>query len=72
MVAEVFADALRNPGISWWGHRAAFKYDLAAELRRVEQPVLVLNPDDDLHAQKNRAKSSRAFSTPNRARGGRR
>lgn len=48
-VALQFPDALRNPQISWWGHNAAFSYDMAANLARVAQPVLVLNPDDDLH-----------------------
>jgi pimeloyl-ACP methyl ester carboxylesterase len=50
MVAEDFVDCVRNPAISWWGHYAAFAYDVAANLPRVDQPVLVLNPDDDLHA----------------------
>lgn len=55
MVAEGFADALRNPAISWWGHRAAFDYALAGHLPNVAQPILVLNPDDDLRTQTNRA-----------------
>lgn len=49
MVADDFHDALRNPAISWWGHNAAFAYDMADQLARVTQPILVLNPDDDLH-----------------------
>ena len=49
MVAEEFCDAVRNPLISWWGHNAAFSYDMGGQLPHVKQPILVLNPDDDLH-----------------------
>lgn len=55
MVADGFHDALRNPAISWWGHNAAFSYDMAGRLAQVTQPILVLNPDDDLHQQTLRA-----------------
>jgi len=55
MLADDFHDALRNPAISWWGHNAAFSYDMAGQLARVKQPILVLNPDDDLHRQTLRA-----------------
>ena len=57
MCAEEFPDAVRNPQISWWGHAAAFAYEMAAHLARVTQPVLVLNPDDDLHEHTLRAAS---------------
>ncbi|MDX2143810.1 MAG: alpha/beta hydrolase [Rhodospirillaceae bacterium] len=55
LVAQQFPDALRNPLTSWWGHNAAFGYDMAGALAKVTQPVLVLNPDDDLHTQTLRA-----------------
>ena len=55
MIADDFPDAIRNPSISWWGHRAAFAYDLHSQLPRVQQPILLLNPDDDLHQQTLRA-----------------
>lgn len=55
MIADNFFDALRNPAISWWGHNAAFSYDMADRLARVTQPILVLNPDDDLHQHTLRA-----------------
>lgn len=55
MMADDFHDALRNPAISWWGHHAAFSYDMAGQLARVKQPILVLNPDDDLHQHTLRA-----------------
>ncbi|MFO1425711.1 MAG: alpha/beta fold hydrolase [Steroidobacteraceae bacterium] len=56
MVAEGFADAVRNPSISWWGHAAAFDYDMGGQLQKVAQPVLVLDPDDDLHEHTQRAR----------------
>lgn len=54
-VATQFPDALRRPAISWWGHNAAFTYPLADKLPGVQQPLLVLNPEDDLHVQTRRA-----------------
>ena len=51
MTAENFPEAIRRPGISWWGHKAAFDYDLKAVLPQVSHPVLVLNPEDDLVEQ---------------------
>ncbi len=54
-VAYQFPDPLRRPDISWWGHSAAFNYPTAEKLAQVEQPVLVLNPEDDLHEQSLRA-----------------
>jgi len=54
-VATQFPDALRRPAVSWWGHNAAFKYPLADKLPKVRQPILVLNPEDDLYAQTKRA-----------------
>jgi pimeloyl-ACP methyl ester carboxylesterase len=55
MCAEEFPDAVRNPQISWWGHAAAFAFPMGDQLGKVTQPVLVLNPDDDLHAHTLRA-----------------
>lgn len=55
MLAVEFPDAIRNPMISWWGHNAAFNYDMAGEMPKVTQPMLVLNPDDDLHTHTLRA-----------------
>lgn len=54
-VADVFRDALMGGRIEWWGHRAAFEYELADNLARVTQPVLILNPGDDLDVQTRRA-----------------
>ena len=52
----VFAARVSNPTISWWGHRAAFNFQIKDELPKVDQPVLILNPDDDLVAFTPRAK----------------
>lgn len=54
-VAEQFADALRRPDISWWGHNAAFDFSMGDKLAEVTQPILVLNPNDDLVEQTRRA-----------------
>ncbi len=38
-----------------WGHRAAFRFQHADHLPHVDQPVMVINPDDDLTAYTRRA-----------------
>jgi pimeloyl-ACP methyl ester carboxylesterase len=38
-----------------WGHQAAFNYPFGARLQEVRQPILVLNPEDDLATQTKRA-----------------
>lgn len=50
-VAVQFPDVVRRPDISWWGHQAAFNFDMGKHLAAVRQPLLVLNPEDDLHFQ---------------------
>ncbi len=54
-VAEQFPDALRRPDISWWGHAAAFDFPMAEKIAQVSQPILVLNPNDDLAEHSRRA-----------------
>jgi len=56
IVARNFAESLRGGPMSWWGHRAAFNYPMRERLPMVRQPVLVLNPNDDLAQQTPRAK----------------
>jgi pimeloyl-ACP methyl ester carboxylesterase len=51
----VVAEVLRNGACYAWGHRAAFNYPFGDRLAEVEQPILVLNPDDDLVEQTRRA-----------------
>ncbi len=61
-VNDAFRDALLGGNTEWWGHRAAFDYDLAADLARVGQPVLILNTGDDLDQQTRRADGVAAHS----------
>ncbi len=48
MIMRSFPDALRGAEHRGWGHLAAFAYSYAERLPQVTQPVLVLNPRDDL------------------------
>jgi len=55
VVARNFCESLRGGPASWWGHRAAFRYAMADNLPSVAQPILLINPDDDLVEQTPRA-----------------
>jgi pimeloyl-ACP methyl ester carboxylesterase len=55
--AQQFAESLRGGLDAWWGHRAAFNYPSAAKLAEITHPVLILNPEDDLHTQTSRAQN---------------
>lgn len=55
-VATQFPDVIRRPSISWWGHKAALDYPLADRLPEVRQPILMLNPQDELQVQTRRAR----------------
>lgn len=46
--ARFFISRLSGGADHWWGHRAAFAYDVAAAAREVDVPMLILNLDDDL------------------------
>lgn len=61
-VNDAFREALLGGNLEWWGHRAAFNYDLADDLALVEQPVLILNTGDDLDQQTRRAQGVAARS----------
>ncbi|WP_174279507.1 alpha/beta fold hydrolase [Sphingomonas bacterium] len=54
-VADAFPCGLLGRADGWWGHRAAFAFAAEAVLPHVAQPLLVLNPADDLTAQTARA-----------------
>ena len=41
-----FAEILRGGPNSWWGHRAAFDYDLRKKLPELHQPILVMQSAD--------------------------
>lgn len=45
---RIFYERLSGRERYWWGHHAAFQYHFAAALGAVAQPVLILNPNDDL------------------------
>ena len=46
---------MRGGPVKEWGHQAAFNYPLAEHLPKVDKPILVLNPDDDLAEHSRRA-----------------
>jgi pimeloyl-ACP methyl ester carboxylesterase len=45
---DVSIERLRHFRTGNWGFRAAFAYDLTEALPEIEQPILILNPEDDL------------------------
>ncbi|MFZ9653562.1 MAG: alpha/beta fold hydrolase [Steroidobacteraceae bacterium] len=73
VLARNFAEGLRGGPFAHWGHKAAFDYDLAAALPRVTQPVLVVNPEDDLAVQTPRGfallRTAQWLDLPGRAHG---
>lgn len=48
MLAQSFAEKLRNGPQAWWGANAVMNHNSAERLRHVKQPALVLRPRDDL------------------------
>ena len=42
------ADTLMSGDNGWWGHRAAFAFDLTDALSRLTHPLAIVNPGDDL------------------------
>jgi len=53
--ARIFYERLSGRERHWWGHRAAFNYQLAPALAALDHRVAVLNPDDDLALNTRRA-----------------
>ncbi len=45
---RIFYERLSGRENFWWGHNAAFNYDFVGSVSIVENPILVLNPNDDL------------------------
>ncbi len=45
---DISIERLRHFRTGNWGFRAAFAYDLTEALPQIEQPILILNPEDDL------------------------
>ena len=50
---RLLQELLPGPNV-WWPYRAVFEYPMAERLVRLEQPVLVLAPHDDLWEQTER------------------
>ena len=73
LLGRNFTASLRGGPMSHWGHQAAFIYPLAAKLPLVEQPVLVINPEDDLVDKTRRApqllQQGRLHELPGRSHG---
>jgi len=53
---DITLERLRHFRTGNWGFRAAFAYDLTTTLPKVDHPILILNPEDDLWEQTPRAK----------------
>jgi len=73
VLARNFTEGLRGGPAAHWGHRAAFAHDLRLDLPRVRQPVLIVNPADDLAEQSPRGlallKDGRFLDLPHHAHG---
>lgn len=54
---NLYLQGRHNPDWYSWGHRAAFNYDIVAAVEAIEQPILVLNPEDDLYVYTQRIAS---------------
>ncbi len=52
---RLFWESERDPTRSTWGFNAVFQYDFPEALARIRQPILVFNPEDDLHETTGRA-----------------
>ena len=52
---QCFVDELKAYPADWWAHASLFERDIGADLQRVDQPVLVLNPDSALSDASRRA-----------------
>ncbi len=54
---DITLERMRHYRTSAWGFRAAFNYNLALGLPEVAQPILILNPQDDLWDETPKAKA---------------
>ena len=73
MLMEWMPDSIRGGARRAFGHRAAFDWQYPDHLPRVSQPVLVLDPDDDLHPYTGRVRdylrNGRVLPLPGRGHG---
>lgn len=58
-VQRTFLTKISAGSRGWWGARAVMSHDLEASLKNASQPILILNPKDDLFAITPRAKNIR-------------
>jgi pimeloyl-ACP methyl ester carboxylesterase len=49
-VADMFPDGLLGRNRAWYGHRAAFNHQPDMGLPDIRQPIMIINPGDDLAA----------------------
>lgn len=54
---RIFYERLSGREKYWWGHHAAFQFDMKSALSRVQHPIMVINPADDLPEHTRRAVS---------------
>lgn len=71
---DISIERMRHYRTGQWGFAAAFNYDLKTAIAATTQPILVLNPQDDLWEQTPRAKpylnsQSRIHDLPGRTHG---
>ena len=71
---DISLERMRHYRTSTWGFAAAFNYDLKKAVGETQQPILVLNPQDDLWEQTPRVKpylnaKSRVHDLPGRTHG---
>ncbi len=73
MVHETVAEVFRAGSRAWWGHRAAFEYQMGDRLPLVTHPTLVLCPHDDLLEPTRRSepliRNGRLLELPDRGHG---
>lgn len=55
LFVRYFAEIQRGGPNSWWGHRAAFEYDLNISLPRLTQKVMIVSTDDPQGEKSQRA-----------------
>ena len=54
---DVQIERMRHYRTSNWGFRAAYNYDILEAMQYVEQPLLVLNPEDDVYEKTRRVRA---------------
>lgn len=71
--ADSFPERLMGRSKSWWGHQAAINFRREDVVGKIEQPILILNPGDDLTEYTRRAQpmlqNGRILEVPNWAHG---